>query len=424
MSQSESHLHDAWRPSAMVEVDSEVEAPSGFSSHLFRGMRFRIELLEPEESISTLEGWQKTTEELTEWGEVPRNIQSIELKASNRGPIMELNAEDGLWLAEIQPWGGPNLRSRSRIAPDDFDVPCGGYLHEDHELILLRRKREFSTNASDVLLDHLQRNDADSAQTLLHRCGAALGRYHLAAESEWTNPPDQKRWNERFHEIEARLKTASLWRAPFTRGAPATLDLGEVRLSQFFESNSGSMGIRVGPSPLAHGLLQTDLDLPAIRDLASLLQDISRIHYKTTSEIELSILRKSAIEGWSSTAPASWCSKRSFSAHTGGVVIWEYEQSLLDVVEAVSNQSGAPEPAVTLIDKVPKLQKQLFNARIFSASWIICSIFGMMGVFDWAKLWLNGSLLIPSVPLVLLVFAYVFRRQYHAAAPPPENPIH
>ena len=342
MSPSESHLHNAWRPSAMVEVDSQVEAPSGFSSHLFRGMRFRIEILEPVESLSTSEGWQKAIEELTEWGEVPRNIQSIIIEASERGPVFEITAEDGLWLAEIQPWSGPNLRSRSRIAPNDFDVPCGGYLHEDHELILLRRKREVSNDAAEVLSDHLQRNDTESTQTLLHRCGAALGRYHLAAESEWTNPPDQKRWNERFHEIEVRLKSASLWRAPFTRGAPATLDLGDVRLSQFFESNSGSMGIRIGPSRLAYGLLQNEFDLPAIRDVASLLQDISRIHYNNSSEIELSILRKAVIDGWSTTAPPSWCSKRSFSAHTGGVVIWEYEQSLLDVVEAVSHQSGAP----------------------------------------------------------------------------------
>ena len=71
----------------MVEVDSQVEAPSGFSSHLFRGMRFRIEILEPVESLSTSEGWQKAIEELTEWGEVPRNIQSIIIEASERGPV-------------------------------------------------------------------------------------------------------------------------------------------------------------------------------------------------------------------------------------------------------------------------------------------------------------------------------------------------
>jgi len=424
VSPSESHLHNAWRPSAMVEVDSQVEAPSGFSSHLFRGMRFRIEILEPVESLSTSEGWQKAIEELTEWGEVPRNIQSIIIEASERGPVFEITAEDGLWLAEIQPWSGPNLRSRSRIAPNDFDVPCGGYLHEDHELILLRRKREVSNDAAEVLSDHLQRNDTESTQTLLHRCGAALGRYHLAAESEWTNPPDQKRWNERFHEIEVRLKSASLWRAPFTRGAPATLDLGDVRLSQFFESNSGSMGIRIGPSRLAYGLLQNEFDLPAIRDVASLLQDISRIHYNNSSEIELSILRKAVIDGWSTTAPPSWCSKRSFSAHTGGVVIWEYEQSLLDVVEAVSHQSGAPEPAVTVIKKVPALQKQLFNSRILSALWIMCALLGIRGAYNWTSLWLDGDLLFPYIPLILFSLAYILRRKYHAAAPPPENPIH
>ena len=49
----------------------------------------------------------------------------------------------------------------------------------------------------------------------------------------------------------------------------------------FSEDNEGKMTIRLGPSRLAHGLIETNLDLPAIRDLASLLHDLSRLHWNS-----------------------------------------------------------------------------------------------------------------------------------------------
>lgn len=409
----------------MVEVDWDGEAPVGFTAHLIRGMRLRLELFEPTDSLATPEGWIQATRGLEAWGEVPEGVQSIEVEGTDRGPVYTIAAADGEWTAEVLPWGSPNIRPRARIAPESACVPCGGYLHEGADLILLRRAdNSDSPDAATVLLDHLGRDDLDSAQALLHRCGAALGRYHAAAEAEWTNPPDQKRWNERFAELETRLKTASLWRAPFTRGAPATLDLGDVRFAQFAESNSGEMGIRIGPSRPAFGLTETKFDLPAIRDFASLLMDLSRLHLAAQTTLNLTPLRAALIEGWSSTTPPSWCTPRAFSAHTGGVVIWEYEQALLDVVEAVSHQSGRPEPAVSLVERVPTLQKSLFNARLLSsASWLM-GILGFIGASNWLMLALEGDVRIPSMPLVLFAACWYLRYRYHTAAPPPELPFH
>ena len=212
----------------MVEVDCDTEAPTGFTAHLMRGMRFRLNLFEPEESLATVEGWNTATDGLESWGEVPAEVSSIRAEATDRGPVYHIEAADGSWIAEVQPWGGPNLRPRSRIAPEGSNIPCGGFQHDELDLILLRRDQAAITDAKSVLMDHLQRNDLKSAKALIYRCGANLGDYHKAAEEEWTNPPDQKRWNERFGEIEQRLKASALWRAPFTRGAPATLSLGDV----------------------------------------------------------------------------------------------------------------------------------------------------------------------------------------------------
>lgn len=105
-------------------------------------------------------------------------------------------------------------------------------------------------------------------------------------------------------------------------------------------------------------------------------------------------------------------------------MIWEYEQALLDVVEAVSHQSGRPEPAVTLVERVPTLQKSLFNARLLSsASWLM-GILGFIGGSNWLMLALKGDLLFPSMPLILFAACWYLRRRYHAAAPPPELPFH
>jgi len=424
VSQSDSPVNSAWRPAAMVEVDSDREPPLGFSSHLMRGMRFRLNLLEPDDSLATVEGWNTATEGLEAWGDVPDEVSSIRVDTTDRGPIYLIEASDGSWIAEVQPWGGPKLRPRSRITPDGSNIPCGGFQHDEVDLILLRRDNTASTDAKSVLIDHLQRNDLKSAKTLIFRCGANLGDYHTAAEEEWTNPPDQKRWNERFGEIEQRLKTAALWRAPFTRGAPATLSLGDVRFSMFSEDEAGKMTIRLGPSRIAHGLLETNLDLPAIRDLASLLHDLSRLHWHSETELEIIHLRSALIQGWSSSAPKKWCSKRSFSAHTGGVVIWEYEQALLDVVEAVSHQSGRPEPAVSIIEKVPLLQKSLFNSRILSSGFLMSAMFSLASFFDWIRLANQGGIDFPTLPLGFLTIALFLRHRYQSAAPPAEESIH
>ncbi|GIS41597.1 MAG: hypothetical protein Ct9H90mP14_0530 [Methanobacteriota archaeon] len=84
---------------------------------------------------------------------------------------------------------------------------------------------------------------------------------------------------------------------------------------------------------------------------------------------------------------------------TGGVVIWEYEQAMLDVVEAVSHQSGRPEPAVTIIEKVPLLQKALFNSRILSAFSTRAGILGIMGMGNWIRFANGGDMVFPSTPL-------------------------
>ena len=89
---------------------------------------------------------------------------------------------------------------------------------------------------------------------------------------------------------------------------------------------------------------------------------------------------------------------------------------MLDVVEAVSHQSGRPEPAVTIIEKVPLLQKSLFNSRILSAISTMSGILGIMGIGNWIRLANEGDMVFPSTPIVLIAIAIFLRYRYHSAA--------
>ena len=82
VSQSDSTLNSVWRPAVMVDR----KPPLGFTAHLMRGMRFRLNLLEPEESLATLAGWAETTEALESWGDVPEGVTAIEAEATEALP--------------------------------------------------------------------------------------------------------------------------------------------------------------------------------------------------------------------------------------------------------------------------------------------------------------------------------------------------
>ena len=77
-----------------------------------------------------------------------------------------------------------------------------------------------------------------------------------------------------------------------------------------------------------------------MRDLASLVHDLSRIHHRVSTNLQLKELRMALIGGWRETAPEEWTSENAFYSHRGGMAIWEYEQCLMDVLEASSNQSA------------------------------------------------------------------------------------
>ena len=92
---------------------------------------------------------------------------------------------------------------------------------------------------------------------------------------------------------------------------------------------------------------------------------------------------------------------------------------MLDVIEAVSNQSGAPEPAVNILGHVRGFQKKMFNNRTLGALSIMAAFFGISTIINQFP---------PSIDELAMPILFFFASVglflgYRSSSPPPERPI-
>ena len=379
----------------MSQVESDEEAPPGFVALRFAGpkrMRMMARMIEPE-SLSEPADWSTMVEELEPWGQVPDpdSITSLQKMPSTRGLNAILQA-DSKWLAEFIPWvSDGRIRARAKAAPEGSRIPIGGYSYEGRDIVIFRPLEEDIEDSAEIILNALRSDDAEAAEVELRNSGMVLGRYHTKAEAARLTPSDQSRWNARNQWLEENLRATFLWRAPFSKDQPCTLSLMDVRLSDI----SGD-SLRIGRTRLADALRVPVCEFPAMRDLASLAHDLSRLHHDTASNLELMPLRLALIEGWKSTAPPEWTSDDAFYSHRGGLAIWEYEQCLMDVLEATSHQSGAPQPAMEILRHVQVYQKKMFGNRTFGGLSGMAAFFGLVTLYHTFP-WTPSEVILPLV---------------------------
>jgi hypothetical protein len=318
-------------------------------------------------------------------------------------------------VAEFLPWGSDGLlRKRVNSYPESCDLPCGGYSWNGSEVISIRKEAEQKTNSRELLLDVLENGSKNDAEEILRNCGRQLGLVHSHVEGIRVTPADPNRWNSRVSELEEALNAHSIWRAPYSRDSECMLCIGDIRLEDFIGES-----VRIGRPRLSDALHPPDCGFPAIRDLASLIHDLSRLHHASGTDVDIVGLRLSLIEGWRETAPSKWSSDNVFYSHRGGLAIWEYEQCLLDVIEATSHQSGAPHPAVGLIAYVPSFQKKMFNNRTIGALSIMAGFFGITSIY-WTFPPSSQELVTPSLCIIAsAALMWTYRRM----SPLPEIPF-
>ena len=101
------------------------------------------------------------------------------------------------------------------------------------------------------------------------------------------------------------------------------------------------------------------------------------------------------------------------------MAIWEYEQCLLDVLEATSHQSGAPEPAVTTLAYVKVYQKQMFSNRTFSSLSVMAAFFGIASLVNTFPPTMEEV----PIPIVCIALSFWLYRVYRRMSPSPEKPF-
>ena len=410
-------VENSWKPAAMSRIESDNEAPKGFKWLIFAGIGLKSKMLEPIDENN----WNNTISDLKSWGEVPsENVIVEEVFNTERGINLKLNDSGKYWLAEFFPWGTDGrFRARISLAPSGSDIPMGGYYWNDMDIISVRKWKEEVRDVNSKLYDSIHSNDLETSKKIIFESAAALGRYHGAVENARVTPRDAKRWNKRLEKIEARLRANTIWRAPHTKHTDCIITIGDIRFSDMIDDDSGRYNIHFSRPRLADSIIPPECEFPAVRDFSSLLHDLNRIYFLCDSEVKISELRSTLIEGWQSTAPAKWSSKEIFYTPRGGAFFWEYEQCLLDVIESVSHQSGKPEPAVSIIQDVPYLQKSMFSHRTIAALSFMTGFFSASGFYQYGVG--NSDDLI--LPLLLVPITAGIFFSYRKLAPSPETSI-
>ena len=409
----------SWRPGALPQIENSETAPKGFEILEFSGRgplsALSCSMFHPSE-LTKPSDWEEIVSDLEAWGEVPEPDSIVQLTSldSDRGPVANLTSETE-WVAEFLPWGSDGLlRKRANSYPEFCDLPCGGYSWNGSDMISIRKKIVQKADSRELLKDALDNGAIREAEGILRECGRKLGSVHRHVEEIRVTPADPNRWNSRVSELEESLNARSIWRAPYSRDSECMLYIGDVRLEDFSEDS-----VRIGRPRLSDALQPPNCGFPAIRDLASLIHDLSRLHYASGSDLEIIDLRLSLMEGWRETAPSKWASGNVFYSHRGGLAIWEYEQCLLDVIEATSHQSGAPQPALGLISYVPSFQKKMFNNRTIGALSMMASFFGFTSIY-WTFPPSPQELVTPSL---CIIASAALMRAYRRMSPLPEIPF-
>jgi len=380
-----------------------------------------MDILEPV-SILSMDDWNSVIVELDFWGDVPdpNSLEIISQSSNERGTLVKIQSSEVEWLAEFLPWGSDNkIESRVINSHSSIDKPCGGYKWKEQDIILLRKIKNYASNSNNLLMTAFKEADVELANSILYNSGKSLGFYHSSVESIRETPMDQKRWNERLLNLEEKLRANTIWRAPFSRKATCMLSLGDIRFTDILISDNNDYFVRISPPRLADGLYKPVCEFPAIRDLSCLIQDLGRLFHESKSSLNITDLRKSLIDGWINTAPSSWSSSDVFYTHKGGLAIWEYEQSLLDVLESTANQSGAPSPAVQIISNVIPFQKSMYNSRTIAALSFICVFLGISTVINNPPTSFTDTI----IPSFCIILGYLFQIFYRSLSPPAEKPI-
>ena len=341
----------------------------------------RICKISKENAPFSVEDWVNSTQLFDIWGDVP--VEPISLDSQGHKIIIE--SKSGRYTAEFSQWPVSGMRARIRSGNSRAEWPVGGLSIDGLDTILLWKYEFNAPDAREVILQHIESQDMDSATQLLERCGRALASVQEDLSNYWTGPSDSRAWNSSITKLEEATKSRTLWRAPFKPGMPALLSIGKISLDRFSESHEGKIRFRppmCGPSDAASR--SRGVEWPALRDLAALLFNIGEIAHGNIGDEDFQNLRLATIKGWSNYPGRGRTGgidpQRALQIVGGGLAIWEYEQALSSKFDNSQNSLRPSSRADYILRNVAPIQRKLFTIRIYSAASLAGASSAFLGI--------------------------------------------
>ena len=337
------------------------------------------------EPLQTPEGWHSPPEDGFVWGQWEADIKTVEpLSISSQGLILLLNSsivavihpidagDDVSRLSRYEPW-------KQALQDTPILLPIGGWSVDGNDRILL-----FPMHTSLPF---------DGQDTTVMQLVEALGVLHSALEP-FTTPNTERRWNDRLKEVEDKLKTQTMWRAPHsssTQGLPRL----NLSLDSLVEVDGKRMFLPLSRSLSEHLLCESDR-LPSLASLMMLEHQWARKDGLSEQQ------RLNMLETWSKAVPSSWSSRNALSTVRGGAWVWRYHATILELAQA---KAFSDEKSVKACEQwlrdVSRLQAHLGALRLWkSGQWV--GITGLaVSFFSWklATLTEGQSLLLATLSI-------------------------
>ena len=337
------------------------------------------------QNLQSPEGWASPPQEGTVWGDWKSGISTVETLAIT--PIGMTLLLDSSIMAMIHPAHvGDDVSRLSRYDPwkkaliqHPILLPIGGLSVDGNDRVLLF-----------PMHDSLPFDDQESTVIELVE---ALGAIHTSLES-FTTPNTERRWNDRLKEVEDKLKTNTMWRAPHSS---TTLGLPRLHLSleSLVEVDGKRMFLPMSRSLSEHLLCESDR-LPSLASLMMLEHQWARKEGLSEQQ------RQNLLETWSKSVPSSWSSRQALSTVRGGAWVWRYHARILELAQAKAySDDESVKACEQWLRDVSRLQAYLGVLRLWkSGEWV--GITGLaVSFFSWklATLTEGQSLLLAALSI-------------------------
>ncbi len=414
-----------WFPSGIAQaIDPAAEqAPLGFEAWRLHTIHDSHLMVWPSGDLGEISWWQRMLPVGgggKRWGEAPDlTSATVEKSEGWGGPTYEIRESSGRRLvAKILPLDEcGHGRTLAELSSELLDSATGGIQWKGRDLVLFFRSESGKT-AAELAATELTAGDFSGAMAICSESGGLLGRFHQIALDWRSLPNDQRRWNGRLKELEQRVVSNTLWRAPHSSDTRATISHRNFGLESVRIDEQGDYHLAGCFDGVPNAILPRTCDFPVLRDVAAGYRSIARLtESQELSHIDEQRLRKAFFEGWRQEAPARARSSKALDSHKGGVPIWEYEQVLEEAASALAWGKEVPLRTGWWLDHVSRIQTSMYASRTLSAGSLACALGALFAPFS--TQWVAALSDRIALTLALAGASLLLRWLYRQRAPPP-----